>query len=168
MTIHSDHPFVPPEDERDPLRRVRGRMAAPVTVWAAGSGRDRVGLTVSSILVADGDPARVVGLIDPDSEFWEAAPDRFVVNLLSAEHRYLADAFAGTAPAPGGPFTQGTWADTPFGPALDDAAARIDVEVDGTARDLGYAVLVDGIVQGVEVGEADPLIHLRGRYRELP
>ena len=33
MTIHGDHPFLPPADGRDPLRRWRGRMPAPVSVW---------------------------------------------------------------------------------------------------------------------------------------
>lgn len=167
MTIHSDHPFVPPEGERDPLRRLRGRMPAPVTVWTTGTGRDRTGLTVSSVLVADGDPAHVLGLVDEDSAFWESDPTTWVVNVLGAEHRYLADAFAGTAPAPGGPFTQGTWTDSEWGPVLDGSAGRLGVRATGPdPRHVGWGLLVEGVVESAQVGDVDALVHLRGRYRE--
>ncbi len=125
MTIHSEHPFVPPEGDRDPLRRLRGQLPAPVTVWTAGTGRGRRGLTVSSVLVAAGDPAHVLGLVDEEADLWAEPPTTLVVNVLGPGHAYLADAFAGTAPAPGGPFTQGEWSDSDWGPVLADAAAWV-------------------------------------------
>ncbi|MET0952660.1 MAG: flavin reductase family protein [Aeromicrobium sp.] len=167
MTIHPDHPFVPSEGERDPLRRLRGRMPAPVTVWSTGQGRDRHGLTVSSVLVADGQPPQVLGLVDPDSDFWDATPTTWVVNVLGAEHRFLADAFAGTAPAPGGPFTLGTWTDSQWGPVLEGTAGWVGVRlVDQAPRSVGWGSLVQGEIESITVGAADALIHLRGRYRE--
>lgn len=166
MTIHSDHPFLPSEGDREPLRRMRGRMPAPVTVWAAGAGRARRGLTVSSILVADGEPGQVLGLIDEDSELWESSPSTVVVNLLGAEHRFLADAFAGTAPAPGGPFTLGEWVDSEWGPVLAGGAGWMGVRLDDAEpRNVGWGLLVQGVIERVEVGDSDALIHLRGRYR---
>ena len=167
MTIHSDHPFVPPEHERDPLRRLRGRLPAPVTVWTAGAGRDRVGLTISSLLVADGEPAKVLGLVDEDSAFWDEEPETFVVNVLGAGHRFLADAFAGTAPAPGGPFTQGAWTDSDWGPVLADTAGWIGVRRDPTEpRHAGWGLLVEGTIEHVEIGDVAAMMHLRGRYRD--
>jgi flavin reductase (DIM6/NTAB) family NADH-FMN oxidoreductase RutF len=166
VTIHPDHPFLPPEGDRDPVRRVRGRLPAPVTVWTTAAGVARRGLTVSSVLVADGAPARVVGLIDPDSAFWESAPQTFVVNILGAEHRFLADAFAGTAPAPGGPFTLGSWADSDWGPVLAGSAGWIGVRLDGPPpRHVGWGVLVEGVVEHAEVGAVEAMTHVRGRYR---
>jgi hypothetical protein len=73
VTIHSDHPFLPPEGERDPLRRFRGRMIAPVSVWTAYAGERRVGWTVSSMLVVDGPQPTLLGLLDPDADLTEAA-----------------------------------------------------------------------------------------------
>jgi flavin reductase (DIM6/NTAB) family NADH-FMN oxidoreductase RutF len=167
VTIHSDHPFVPPEGDRDPLRRLRGRMPAPVTVWSAGTGRARQGLTISSLLVAGGEPARVLGLVDADSEFWDDDPATWVVNVLGSDHRFLADAFAGTAPAPGGPFTLGTWTDSDWGPVLAGTAGWIGVRrADVEAREVGWGLLVEGVVEHVEIGDADAMIHVRGRYRE--
>lgn len=159
---------MPAEGDRDQLRRVRGRMPAPVTVWATGEGTQRRGLTVSSVLLAAGEPDRVVGLVDPDSGFWESEPSTWTVNLLGAEHRFLADAFAGTAPAPGGPFTLGDWTDSEWGPVLAGAAGWIGVRRDEAApRQVGWGLLVEGIVESATVGEAAALVHLRGRYREL-
>lgn len=166
MTIHEDHPFVPPENNRDAVRRLRGRLAAPVTIWAAGSGRDRVGWTVSSLIVADGDPARILGLIDEDSQFAEAMPERFTVNVLTEQHRYLADAFAGVAPAPGGAFRLAEWTESFWGPVLTGAAGWIGVDRDAVApENLGWALAVTGVVNHIELGDADGLIHVRGRYR---
>ncbi|MET1039015.1 MAG: flavin reductase [Aeromicrobium sp.] len=167
MTIHSDHPFVPPEGERDPLRRLRGRLPAPVTVWSTGAGATREGLTISSMLVADGEPARVLGLVDPDSAFWDAEPDTWVVNVLGTEHRFLADAFAGTAPAPGGPFTLGSWDVSAWGPVLGDTAGWIGVRrAETEPREVGWGLLVEGIVEHVAIGDAQAMMHVRGRYRE--
>jgi flavin reductase (DIM6/NTAB) family NADH-FMN oxidoreductase RutF len=167
VTIHSDHPFVPPEGERDPLRRLRGRMPSPVSVWATGTGRSRAGLTISSLLVAGGEPARVLGLVDADSDFWDADPSTWVVNVLALEHRFLADVFAGTAPAPGGPFTTGTWTDTDWGPALDGSAGWMGVRLaENDPRAVGWGLLVEGVVEHVELGDASAMMHVRGRYRD--
>ena len=165
MTIHHEHPFVPSEGERDVLRRVRGRLPAAVTVWTTGAGRARAGLTVSSMLLAAGEPARVLGLVDEESSLWDARPDLLVVNVLAGGHAFLADAFAGTAPAPGGPFTLGRWTDTPWGPRLDDAVAWLGVRLD--AEDPvheGWGLLLRGTVEQVGLADGEVLTHLRGRY----
>jgi flavin reductase (DIM6/NTAB) family NADH-FMN oxidoreductase RutF len=165
VTIHSEHPFVPPEGDRDPLRRLRGQLPAPVTVWTAGTGRERRGLTVSSVLVAAGDPAHVLGLVDEEADLWAEPPTTLVVNVLGPDHAYLADAFAGTAPAPGGPFTQGEWSDSDWGPDLVDAAAWLGVRlVPGPPRHVGWGLLLDGVVEHVETTSTAVLTHVRGRY----
>ncbi len=166
MTIHTDHPFCPAEDDLDPMRRLRGRMPAPVTVWSTGTGRGREGLTVSSVLVADGAPARVLGLVDEESDLWAARPSTLVVNLLGPTHEFLAEAFAGTAPAPGGPFRLGSWEDSEWGPVLLDSAGWIGVRLDAQEpRRAGWALLLEGVVEHAEVGGVDGLGHVRGRYR---
>jgi len=165
VTIHSEHPFLPPRDDRDAVRRVRGRLPAPVTVWASGAGRGRRGLTVSSLLVADGDPSHVLGLIDEDSDFAAADPATWTISVLTSDHRFLADAFAGTAPAPGGPFTLGEWGDSDWGPVLRGAAAWIGARrVETSPSHVGWALLLEGVVEHLELTEADALAHVRGRY----
>lgn len=169
MTIHSSHPFEVPAEQRNQLRRLRGRLAAPVTVWTAHRASDRpVGLTVSSVLLADGQPPVVLGLIDPDADLLDGIREsgRFAVNVLSWPHRQLADAMAGLAPAPGGAFRLGEWTATPSGPVLVDSAGWLTAGVEGEPVEAGYSLLVRGRVTDVHVGTVDPLQHLLGRYRQ--
>ena len=167
MTIHSEHPFTPPESERDAVRRLRGRLGGTVTLWTSGHGRDRAGLTVSSLMVANGDPAHVLALVDPDSDLADAVRQTgsAVVQLLEWPHRDLAEAFAGLAPAPGGVFTLGTWVDTEWGPLLEGTSAWAGVRLSGEQREVGWSLLLDAAVEHVEIGEEKhPLVHRRGRY----
>jgi 3-hydroxy-9,10-secoandrosta-1,3,5(10)-triene-9,17-dione monooxygenase reductase component len=169
VTIHSEDPFATPDGLRSPVRRLRGRMAATVTLWTAGEGRGRAGLTVSSAIVVDGEPGRLLGLIDDESDFWVAAQraERFVVTLLGPQDRQLADRFAGLLPAPGGLFRDEGWRQTPFGPQPGGQRAGAGCRLDA-ARPFGWGLLVEATIEEVSLGEAvPPLLHHRGRYREL-
>lgn len=184
MTIHSHHPFLPPEGERNPLRRFRGRLVAPVSLWTAYAGEQRVGWTVSSLMVADGPEPKVLGLLDPDADLTEALEpsDRtepsggtasgetatVVVSLLGWRHRHLPDAFAGLAPAPGGPFRLADWHETPYGPVLADAPGWLAATV-LEASPIGWSTLLTARIERVEIGSGDEALlgHLRGRYLPL-
>ena len=163
MTIHSEHPFATPPEQRDAARRLRGRMSATVSLWLAGTGGRRAGLTVSSLLVALGEPARVIGLIDPDSDLAHALADTFTVVLLEPGEHGLAETFAGLAPAPGGLFREG-FDDTEWGPVLPGhtwAGARLE-----SSREVGWSREVVGVLEHVHLGKRAPLVHERGRYRQ--
>jgi len=166
VTIHSDHPFADPAAERDPARRFRGRLGGAVTLWTAASGRGRAGLTVSSVMVAGGEPSRLLALLDPDSDLAETltSTGRGVVHLLQWADRDLAEMFAGTAPAPGGTFAQAEFLDTDWGPRLASVATWAEVSVEDT-REVGWSTLVTAVVDAVTVGDGDdPLVHRRGRF----
>lgn len=168
MTIHSEHPFRDPSP--DPVRRLRGALGGAVTLWTAGDEeRGRAGLTVTSTLVANGEPARVLALLDPDSDLLVAlqGSGRAVVSVLTWDNRGLADAFAGTAPAPGGPFRQAPFVDTEWGPRLASAATWAGVRLESTTE-VGWSVLVACVIEGLVVGDVDPLVHRRGRYVRPP
>jgi flavin reductase (DIM6/NTAB) family NADH-FMN oxidoreductase RutF len=166
VTIHSSDPFATPEDLRSPVRRLRGRLPSPVTLWTAPGP---AGLTVSSTQVVDGNPARLLGLLDEESELWEAASaaGRFLVVPLGAEDRQLADRFAGLLPAPGGLFGNGDWQSTEWGPLLAGHGTWAGCRVDG-ARPFGWSLLVEATVEHVEIGANEqPLLHYRGRYHAV-
>lgn len=166
MTIHSGDPFADPPEQRDPVRRFRGRLGATVSLWTAGDATDRAGLTVSSYLVAHGDPGHVLALVDPDSDLARTAQQagRCTVQLLEWRHRALADAFAGVSPAPGGPFRLGSWQETDWGPVLEDPSAWAGLRV-AAVHEVGWSLLLDGVVDHVLLGAQDaPLVHRRGRY----
>ncbi len=170
MTIHPEHPFQEAPSDRDPVRRLRGRLGGTVTLWTAGGGEvARAGLTVSSRMVATGDPGHALALLDPDSTFAEtlARTRTCVMSLLSWEHRNLSDAFAGVGPAPGGAFRLGEWAESRWGPVLRGVSAWAGLRlVEGELPLVGWSLLADTVIEHVEiVSENEPLVHLRGRYQ---
>lgn len=166
MTIHSDHPFLEPESSRDAARRLRARTGGVVSLWTSGSGAGRAGLTVSSLMVATGEPPRVLALVDPDADLTDALEETgcAVVQLLRWKHNQLADVFAGVVPAPGGPFRQAEFEQTAWGPRLDDVTTWAGVRLESRTP-MGWSLLVTCVLEEVVLGdEPDPLVHRRGRY----
>jgi flavin reductase (DIM6/NTAB) family NADH-FMN oxidoreductase RutF len=164
VTIHDEHPFADPEP--DPLRRFRGRVGGTVSLWTSGSDAARAGLTVTSFLVAAGEQARLLALLDPDAALTEAllATGTGVVQLLAWEHRDLAEMFAGTAPAPGGMFSHAEFEQTAWGPRLASATSWAGVRLEAEQQ-VGWSTLVSTVVERLEVGDDDdPLRHRRGRF----
>jgi flavin reductase (DIM6/NTAB) family NADH-FMN oxidoreductase RutF len=176
MTIHTTHPFA--DAEPDPVRRLRGRLGGAVTLWTAGDGATRAGLTVSSLMVALGPTPTVLALLDPDADLTDELRDsgRAVLQLLSWGDRQLAEAFAGTAPAPGGPFRQAAFEQTAWGPRLASATTWAGLSLVGE-REAGWSVEVSCAVDHAEIGDDPteagdttrtgdraPLLHRRGRF----
>ena len=164
MTIHTEHPFA--EAEPDPVRRFRGRVGGTVSLWTSGDENSRAGLTVTSFLVAAGEPARLLALLDPDAGLTETllATGAGVVQLLGWDDRDLAEMFAGTAPAPGGMFSHATFEQTGWGP-------RPGVRDDVGRRPRGGCAggrLVDPGDHGRRAPRGrrgdEPLRHHRGRF----
>lgn len=142
-----------------------------MTLWTSGTPDGRAGLTVSSLMVAAGEPGRVLGLIDPDSDLMDALAmtDLAVVSLLHYRHHNLADVFAGQTPAPGGQFKQlaegVSWLETSWGPVLSDVTTWVGVRVESVVE-VGWSSLVTATIEHAEIGDdGEPLIHRRGRYR---
>lgn len=167
--IHKENPFIRPEEDRDPARRLRGRLSSSVTILTAGHGAAASGVTVSSIMVAEGSPAHVIALVGEESDFWEQAREtgRFVVHVLGGEERAKADEFAGLRPRPGGPFAGREVLRTEWGDALADVASWAGCRVERW-ENLGDRLVLVGLIDRVELHDlADPLIHFRGAYRRL-
>lgn len=174
MTIHASDPFATPEPARSPLRRLRARMLATVTLWTAyGSDGRPAGLTVSSTVVADGDPGAILGLIDEESDLYSAmaASGRVAIALLRDGDGQLADRFAGILPAPGGLFSEaanGAWARTEYGPVRSGLPSWAGCRLVST-EPVGYARLVQATVESVQLTDPDvaPLVRHHGRYLRL-
>ncbi|MDP8930388.1 MAG: flavin reductase family protein [Actinomycetota bacterium] len=166
--IHFEHPFATPLQERDPARRFRGRLAAPVTVWTAGAASRRGALTISSLLVAEGEPALILGLVSDVSELWAAIQDSaaFVVHVLDVNQRRLADRFALRIPAPGGVFADLEVSESRWGPILAEVPTRACCRLEGTSP-VGYAQLVSGRIERLDLDEDldHPLVYFRGHYQ---
>ena len=166
IRVGSQPPFAVPPERRDLARRLRGRLVAPVTVWTAGHLPGGAGLTVSSVLVAEGQPARLLGLIDPTSAFWEAAQESgaFVVHVLAAGDRALAERFSEVRPPIRGPFERLQVAESPWGLVLGGSRPRAACRLAGSAT-AGHAELV-GVIEQLELPDLkDPLVYLHDAGR---
>jgi flavin reductase (DIM6/NTAB) family NADH-FMN oxidoreductase RutF len=167
VTIHPEHPFADHDPARDAVRQLRGRLGGVVSLWTAGTCLDGAGLTVSSLMVVQGEPGRVIALLDPLADFAAELSDtrRAVVQLLNWEDRELAEVFAGRSPAPGGQFRAAAFVDTPHGPRLATARSWAGVTLEST-REIGWSLEVTCTLDEVHVvDDVDPLVHRRGRYR---
>ena len=169
MTIHHTNPFADPPSARDAVRAFRGRLVTGVTLWTAVGERRPAGLTVSSVLVAHGTPPRLLALLDPLSDLADAlaASGTAAVTVLGRDQQRLAEVFAGEAPAPGGAFGQADFTDTDWGPVPAGAPTWAGVRLE-SVQEAGWSQLVTCALEHVRAeGEADPLVHYRGRYPRL-
>jgi 3-hydroxy-9,10-secoandrosta-1,3,5(10)-triene-9,17-dione monooxygenase reductase component len=170
MTHIGEDPFGIPVDQRDPARRFRGRLASPVTVWTTlGDDDVYAGITVGSMVVAEGQPPVVLGLIDPLSFFWESVTSskRFVVHVLERGHRRLADQMAGRYPGPDARFENVKLSSSDWGPVIDDVANRAYCTFSGFV-DVADSLAVKGDIDRMELSNIeDPLVYFRGSYHDL-
>jgi flavin reductase (DIM6/NTAB) family NADH-FMN oxidoreductase RutF len=131
-------------------------MVFPVTVWLAhpvdGDGPP-VGLTVSSVVLSEGEPAMLAGLVTPLSDLADVVgrpPGYFVVHLLSAAHRRVAQHFAGDVPAPAEMLAARQSA---HGPLLEAVTDRLLCHAIST-KPFGWSMLVEAEVDEIQVGDA--------------
>jgi 3-hydroxy-9,10-secoandrosta-1,3,5(10)-triene-9,17-dione monooxygenase reductase component len=166
-SLHYGDPWSDPPSQRDPLRRLRGRLVLPVTVWTAHHQGETTGLTVSSALLAQGEPAMVAGLLSPASELaglLESPGTPFVVHVLGASARRLAQHFSGELPA--GPEML---ASTPsmYGPLFEAAPDRALCRT-AAAKPFGWSLLVEATVEEVQLSAGGKgLAWYRGEFHTL-
>ncbi|HWB88407.1 MAG TPA: flavin reductase family protein [Acidimicrobiia bacterium] len=167
--IHGEHPFAPDASQLDPVRRFRGRLTAPVAVVTSGSQDSMTGLTVSSLLVIEGDPGRVQLVVGPTSDLWDSieATSRFVIHVCREPDRHVAEVFSGSRPSPGGVFAGLEITPSEWGPVIASLTTRAFCTLE-TADEMGWSGLVTARIDRVET-EAfdDPLSYFRGRFRTI-
>jgi 3-hydroxy-9,10-secoandrosta-1,3,5(10)-triene-9,17-dione monooxygenase reductase component len=166
-SLRYGNPWADPLSERDPVRQARARLPAPVTVWTAGDV-SWAGLTVSSVMVAQGEPGRLLGLIGPDTDLAEIIDHTgsFVVHLLvdRPEHRRLARHFAGTLDAAAGLLRTEA---SSHGPRLLAVPDQLACRVSRRAPS-GWSQLVEAEIEDVRLtspGSEPGLLWCRGDFR---
>jgi 3-hydroxy-9,10-secoandrosta-1,3,5(10)-triene-9,17-dione monooxygenase reductase component len=163
------NPFADPPESRDPVRRFRGRLVAPVTIVTAGNGGQKTGLTVSSLMVAEGEPGLVYFLVSATSDLYLRLGQtrRFVIHVCPADRGQVADVFAGIRPSPGGVFAGLATSESEHGQVIDDLETRAFCSVVAT-REESYSVLVSGSIDRVEAGDSrNPMSFYHGAYGRI-
>jgi len=139
---------------------------APVTVVTAGHGEGRTGLTVSSILVAEGEPPHAHFLVGPTTDLWHAIEETeaFIVHVLEHDHRDLSAIFAFIRPHPGGLFSGLEVKDTGYGPEITPVRTRAYCRYAGHQA-AGAHVMVAGRIEEIALHDMrQPLGYFRGEY----
>ena len=160
-------PLRHPEEDRSAVRRLRGRLAAPVTLWTAPGP---AGLTVSSMLVADGEPGPGARADRRGERLLGGGRGGRPVRGDAARPRPTGSwptGSPGLMPAPGGLFADRRLdRRPPYGPVPAHAAPGPAAGWRAAGRAAGRcwsrAIDRDG-----RAGRRPPrpLVHYRGRYR---
>jgi flavin reductase (DIM6/NTAB) family NADH-FMN oxidoreductase RutF len=135
----------------------------------AGQPGNRAGLTVSSVMIAEGEPSRLMTLVGDTTDLWFAIERSrsWVVHILGADDRELSDRFAGLRPSPGGPFSGLTVEETTWGPVVQTSGPRAYCRLEHTVG-TGYHRLITGVIDRIDLHDLqDPLVYYRGKYRTL-
>jgi flavin reductase (DIM6/NTAB) family NADH-FMN oxidoreductase RutF len=124
---------LPPVVAASDFRAAMRELAAGVTIVTAGREAARRGLTATAVCSVSTDPPTLLVCVNRDAEGHAAimASRTFCVNVIAAEHRALAERFAGRDGARGADrFDVGEWRSLSTGaPVLADAVAAFDCHV---------------------------------------
>ncbi len=161
------------ETSQSSFRAALGSVAASVNVITMWDGDRRpCGMTATAFSSVSTDPLLVLVCINRATRTYEhvAAARRFGVNVLGSAAREISDYCS----RPGGDkFLDEEWlADTEtwHSPALSGALAFLDCRIDQEVQAGTHAVII-GSVEGIGLASLaqhfEPLLHFRGRYRQL-
>jgi flavin reductase (DIM6/NTAB) family NADH-FMN oxidoreductase RutF len=155
--------------QSEELRAFMRRAPAGVSVLTVDTGRERLGLTVSSLLSLSLEPPLVGVSIAHEAAMHELLREAggFTVSLLAGEQEWLAQHFARGVP----PIGMWHGVDTEEGergaPLLAGALGWIECRLAGEHA-IGDHTLFVGEVETVRLGAAaPPLVYLDGTYRTL-
>ncbi|HKW06371.1 MAG TPA: flavin reductase family protein [Candidatus Dormibacteraeota bacterium] len=139
---------------------VMARVPAGVVLVSTRSGDGYKGMTASSLVSMSLDPPLVVLGLDKVSATRSAILEAraFNVSVLTRSQEFIADRFAGRAPA-----VDSTWTTLPHRlgrnglPLLDGAAAWLECSVQAIHSAGDHDVCI-GEVEAAEMGSGDPLV----------
>lgn len=152
------------------IRLLRRDVAAAVTVVTVADSQGYHGVTVSAFCLISLAPPRLLFCLGVDSEALAAieSAGHFAICVLSDRQEFLADQFAGRAPAVNVGFTTVKHQLSRLGdPVLEDCLVWFSGKVDGSSVQGDHAV-VFGEIQEAGFGTGrEPLLYFDGAYRFL-
>lgn len=158
---------MPPQIASAHLRAAMSRFPTGVTVVTASGPSGPAGATANAVASLSLEPPLVLACLDLGSRTLVAVEHarRFGVNVLAADQAPLAQRFSTKDPHPE------KWDGVPWGeeagsPRIDSVLIWLGCEL----RDVhegGDHAIATGRVLELDVGDGEPLIFHRGRYRPL-
>ena len=156
----------------DDFRKALGRLAAGVCIISTALEGQRRGVTATAVCSVSASPPTVLVCINTSTGTCKMiqGSGRFAVNLLSEEHRSVADVFAGRNGLQGDDrFAHGDWEQgQQLGmPVLTAAPSALECRVDQVIAAGTHAVFL-GIVEGAYFADNSSLVYHEGAFHVIP
>jgi flavin reductase (DIM6/NTAB) family NADH-FMN oxidoreductase RutF len=161
----------PAELDAASIRAAARQVPGGVALLSWGSGPDRSAMTALSVSLLSADPAALLIGLRRGSRGYASfvRSPRFVVNMLGADQREIADHFAAGADEPAAAsFEVGRW--SAFAddlPILADCAAVFECEIEDRIERAETAVVIARVRRGAVGGGSGALVRWRGVYDQL-
>jgi flavin reductase (DIM6/NTAB) family NADH-FMN oxidoreductase RutF len=153
------------------FRLALGQFATGVTVVTAERAPGRVhGMTANSFTSVSLDPLLILICVSENAKLLPMLhkEKRFGVNVLKDTQRAVSEYFARTDESDETERALGVryrWTESGI-PLLEDALAHLACKMVGT-HVAGDHTIVIGEVESVEIYDGEPLVYLRGNYRQV-
>ncbi|HKG37003.1 MAG TPA: flavin reductase family protein [Solirubrobacterales bacterium] len=146
------------------FRAAMAQIPSGVTVVSALASEGPAGATASAVASLSLDPMLMLACLDRGSRTLLAvqAANRFGINVLESGQEAIARRFS-TKAAPADKWDGIAWRDAHDVPAIDGALVFVCCELHDVIAG-GDHVIVTGSVEGLTVGEGQPLLYHRGEY----
>jgi flavin reductase (DIM6/NTAB) family NADH-FMN oxidoreductase RutF len=156
------------ESFRDAMRELAGGVA----IITVGLGSNRTGFTATSVESLSVEPPRLLLSLDENSSSWKQLKNWpfFGVNILRADHRRLADQFAGRGGLKGEDRYRGanwTRLSSDGTAILEDALVGADCIVEEILPRHGHAIVIGRVRAMLLQADGAPLVYWRGAYRQI-
>jgi 3-hydroxy-9,10-secoandrosta-1,3,5(10)-triene-9,17-dione monooxygenase reductase component len=154
--------------QRQRYRRTIGRFATGVAVVTAQSDRGPVGMTANALCSLSLDPLLLLVCIDNSARTLAPieASGRFAVNVLRAEQRALADAFASKEHKPA-QFAAVEWRLHQEVPVLEHSLAWLVCDLRELHPGGDHTIGIGAVTDMDEDAGGRPLVWYEGRYGTL-
>jgi flavin reductase (DIM6/NTAB) family NADH-FMN oxidoreductase RutF len=155
--------------DADRFRAALRLVPEPVAIVTTVHDGQRHGLTATAFSSVSAEPPQILVCVNQRATSWSLIRDsrRFAVNFLTAAHRPLAEAFAGSSENRIEHFGLAQWTVLASGaPVLVEAIAALDCTV-VQHQLVGTHLILVGRVIGVALGSGEALLYRAGGFGQF-
>jgi len=166
--LRGELPRVGPEEFRLAMRQ----LASGVSIIAASDGRERSGMTATSVVSLSAEPPSLLVAVNRSSSFHAVLrrSSVFSLNILAASQQHVAERFTGRNGEKGDErFAASDWTALDSGAvALTDALAAMECDIERLIDHHTHTIVI-AAVRSVHIAEGqDALAYWSGRFHSLP
>lgn len=153
------------------FRAAMARVCAAVNVITTDGAAGRGGFTATAMCSVSDDPPTLLVCMNGRSAQTTLflSNGLFCVNVLTAAHQPLAQAFAGGTASMPERYAGGDWLTMPAGtPAITDAIVSLECRIEAVHRIGTHNVMIGQVLTVRHRPDGAPLVYLDRRYHPVP